>query len=120
MPLTLGLGPFRVLARALAVLTVLEAVLLWSAPEATVIMWHEGAARGGQHLGYQHLGGQPVGVQLVGDEHGSSLAYKNAFHEAQHHRRHFALLLAVSGGFSLLHAVGAGAYTLGGWLKKRA
>eukprot|EP00966_Prymnesium_polylepis_P294790 6807443-Prymnesium_polylepis.1 len=95
VPLTLGLGPFRDIARTLGVLCVLEAVTQWSAPEATVVTWLEAATP-------------------------NTLSYKEAFNEAMHHRRHFGLLLAVSGGFSLLHTVGAGGYTLGGLLKKRA
>ena len=95
IPLTLGLGPFQGLARALAVLCVLEAVLLWCAPAATMVMWLEADQRG-------------------------TLSYKEAFASVLLHRRHFGLLLAVSGGFSLLGHVGAGGYTLGGLLKKRA
>lgn len=94
-PLTLGLGPFQGLARALAVLCVLEAVLLWCAPAETMVMWLEADQRG-------------------------TLSYKEAFASVLHHRRHFGLLLALSGGFSLLGHVGAGGYTLGGLLKKRA
>ena len=94
-PLTLGLGPFQGLARALAVLCVLEAVLLWCAPAETMVMWLEADQRG-------------------------TLSYKEAFASVLHHRRHFGLLLALRGGFSLLGHVGAGGYTLGGLLKKRA
>ena len=95
VPLTLGLGPFRTLARALAVICVLEAVLLWDTAAASVVVWLESEQR-------------------------NTLSYKEAFTEVLQHRRHFGLLLAVSGGFSLLHTVGAGGYTLGGLLKKRA
>ncbi|KAL1512002.1 hypothetical protein AB1Y20_005277 [Prymnesium parvum] len=95
LPLMLGLGPFRLFARVLAVLSMLEAVLLWTAPEAWVVTWLEASDN-------------------------NTLSFKEAFNDVHHHRRHFGLMLGLSGGFALLHTVGAGGYTLGDLLKKRS
>lgn len=94
LPLMLGLGPFRVLARILGVVSILEAVLLWGAPEANAISWIESAQS-------------------------NTLSYKEALHDLHHHRCHFGLMLALAGGFLLLHNVGSGGYTIAGLLKKR-
>ena len=93
MFLQVGVGPFRAVARALATLCILEAVVLWLSADESAVLWFESDR--------------------------NTLLYKEAFDEVHLYRRHFGLSLAASGGFSLLHTLGAGGYTLNALLKKR-